>query len=854
MNKRLTVPELLAPAGSFEALTAAIDSGADAVYLGGKLFGARHYAANFDKSELESAVEYAHVRNMKIYVTVNTLVLENEIPDVARYLVWLHEIGVDAVLVQDLGVIDLARKLVPELELHASTQMTIHNREGAFWAAQMGLKRAVLARELSLAEVEEIAHAVPIGIEIFIHGALCYGYSGQCLLSSVIGGRSGNRGMCAQPCRKPYELVKGKQDRYGRFLDLETIPLNEKYLMSTKDLAVYSHLDKIVKSGINALKIEGRMKSPEYVAVVVSVYRKALDAIALGEWSPSQDDLGKLALAFNRGFTKGYILGAKQRGLMGRTRSDNRGVLIGSVTSYDRTQKYVTIKLDHSFMLERGDGIVFRSPDEDVGMVVQYFHQVRKGMMQLKIQNPIPKGAQIYLTHRPGLAKKTALSRSPIMIDLNMAWEENGTPVLEGLLDLNGMNLQVSMRGGFCMVPAIRRPLTEEQIETQIRKTGGTPFCIGKIKMDYPGGLFAPIKELNNLRREFLKKIESEIVAAYRPSSEEIASAKDELAQTIQDRQISPAQFLSKKHQASISVYANTLQTVQGAVEGGCQRVYFEPMIKLGPDEKDGRIDQKDVLGQLKTAADICQDFGAVLVWKWPKITRRRYLDFASSILKKADAKVNEVMVENTGAAEAVLKAVPEMSLSGSAGLNIWNNMTVRQLVPNFRQLTISPELSAKEIADLMARVQSLKNRPKMEMIVQGNLEAMVSEDCLVSTAIGCEAVTLANESYWAVRDSTNRTFPLSMDGECRTHILNAVETCLVDHLPLVLNINVDSLAIDAMWRTKKYSQEMTEIYRKALEIVAQGGAEKDLKALKDEAKKRSRGGITTGAFLRGRR
>ncbi|MGC9515658.1 peptidase U32 family protein, partial [Methanocrinis sp.] len=211
MRRSGGVPELLAPAGSWEALLAAVESGADAVYLAGRRFGARQSAPNFDDLELFRALEHAHLRGVKVYVAINTLIPETEVEEVARRLVELREAGVDAVLVQDLGVLRLARDLVPDLELHASTQMTICSLEGARWAAEMGLKRAVLARELTLAEVEEMGKGASIGVEVFVHGALCYSYSGQCLLSSVIGGRSGNRGLCAQPCRKPYRLLKSRE-------------------------------------------------------------------------------------------------------------------------------------------------------------------------------------------------------------------------------------------------------------------------------------------------------------------------------------------------------------------------------------------------------------------------------------------------------------------------------------------------------------------------------------------------------------------------------------------------------------------------------------------------------------------
>ena len=283
------VPELLAPAGSIDALKAAVNAGADAVYISGKKFGARKFATNFSDSEIEEGLKYAKLRGVKIYVTVNTLIKDSQMPSVAKYLVWLYKIGVDAVIIQDLGAAYLSRKIVPNLDMHASTQMTIHNTPGVEWASKFGFKRVVLSRELGISEVEKIKSQTAncgIEIEIFGHGALCYSYSGQCLLSSFIGGRSGNRGMCAQPCRKKYTLLAGNIDKYGKPVDIHQVYLKDEYLLSTRDLSVYKNLERISNSMVDSLKIEGRMRSAEYVALVVKIYRDALDSITMGKWKP----------------------------------------------------------------------------------------------------------------------------------------------------------------------------------------------------------------------------------------------------------------------------------------------------------------------------------------------------------------------------------------------------------------------------------------------------------------------------------------------------------------------------------------------------------------------------------------
>ncbi|MEW5897967.1 MAG: peptidase U32 family protein, partial [Bacillota bacterium] len=343
-------PELLAPAGSWEALVAAVQNGADAVYLGGRSFNARQSAANFDDAELARAIEYAHVRGVKVYVTVNTLVAEEELEQAARFLFFLARAGADAAILQDLGLAALAREVVPELPLHASTQMTVHNSPAVAHLRRLGFQRVILARELHLAEVQRIKEETGAGVEVFIHGALCVCYSGQCLFSSLVGGRSGNRGRCAQPCRLPYTLVDG----HGR-------PLADpgrvgEYLLSPRDLNVSRHLPALIQAGVDAFKIEGRLKRPEYVATVVRVYRQLLDrAAALGpeKFFVAPEEAKDLAQIFNREFTAGYLFGRQGKLLMSFRRPNNRGVFLGRVRR--RENGWLQVVLEDG--LNVGDGL-----------------------------------------------------------------------------------------------------------------------------------------------------------------------------------------------------------------------------------------------------------------------------------------------------------------------------------------------------------------------------------------------------------------------------------------------------------------------------------------------------------------
>ncbi len=826
--KRL--PELLAPAGSPEALKAAVTAGADAVYLSGKRFGARKFAANFGEKELKEAIDYAHLGSVKVYVTINTLIRDDELQEVASYLIRLYEIGVDAVLVQDLGVVYLAKQIAPELELHASTQMTIHNSEGVAWAARQGLKRVVLAREVSLGEIEGMAKGTKAGIEVFVHGALCYCYSGQCLLSAAIGGRSGNRGMCAQPCRKPYVLLKGSKDEYGRPQSLQAAPIKEKFLISTRDLSVYRHLDRIVKSPVESIKIEGRMKSPEYVAIVTSIYRKALDQIASGGWKPSEDDVRELALAFNRDFTEGYLLDAKD--IMGRAMSDNRGVLIGMVTSYDSKREEAAVKLAGPLTPEHNDGLVILSPGQEVGMVV-HWPVLKDGLLRLRTPERVRPGAKVYMTSSTALSRKAekivSTAKKQIPIDLRVSWED-GTPIVEGTLK-GGRHIEV--RANFRMEKAKSQPLTKEQIEAQLSRTGGTPFIVRKLEMDYPGGLFAPLGALNQLRRDLLARAEEAVTQAHLPTQKKVAEAQERLESLALE-----ASAPKEPRVPSLAVYADSLEAVRGAAEGGCRRIYFEPDI----DEKKERGNR--TLDLLREAKALCPE--AELIWKWPKVTRDEFLRFAVPLLSNTEA--DGTMVEGIGAAKAVLAARTDARLYGASGLNIWNHLSVRQLeLEGFQRVTLSPELSADQLALLISRSRlGHPLAPEMELIVQGSLEVMTTEDCIPCLAEG-------EAEFWGLQDF-RRVFPLRLDGEGRTHIFNSVETCLLDFMPRLFDMGLDGIAVDARGRTEKYAREMTEIYLQAIELTEEGGPslEKDLKALKEEARARSLGGITTGHFLKG--
>jgi putative protease len=870
----LHLPELLAPAGSPESLRAAVAAGADAVYLSGKRFGARKFAANFSDAEITEGIRLAHSRGVRVYVTVNTLIHDRELAGVAEYLLWLYAAGADAVLVQDTGVAAMARDLVPALPIHASTQMTLHNTEGVLWAADQGFSRVVLSRELSLAEIHRIAEKTRhtgTGLEVFIHGALCYSYSGQCLLSSVIGGRSGNRGMCAQPCRKPYSLVTADRDVYGRPVQVRDLPSPGRYLLSPKDLCTYRHLPELVNSPVVSLKIEGRMKSPQYVAIVVSTYRRALDAIARGEWKADPGAERDLLLAFNRGFTAGYLFGEKHASLMARDAPDNRGIVIGVVTKQDAVTGAVMIRQSGSILPATGDGLLFRDPagkGEDWGFLLNNAPVMRDGgNFSLLVPRSVSPGMQVSITSSRDLEMRARQILShplpelvhKIPVDLKITVSADGQLIFEGSVSAGpGKVVPVIYRPGFRLVEARSRPTSREQLEAQVRKSGETPFVIRHLSLAYQGDLFAPVAELNRMRREFLTQAEETLVASFLPGAGAVEHARQRLQARIPALKVpscSPDENGSLSS-LRLTVYTDSPETVSSAVKEGCDRICFEPPFNSPADHCHTPAVREDLASQVPAVMARCRDAGVEFILKFPRITRDDYLDAVlPAIPGLCRAGLSACMAENPGAARALNACEPGLAIAGAAGLNVFNHQSACRLAPVFRSLTLSPELSGNECRDLVRLARSGGCRIPFSVIVQGTGEAMITEDCLLEPLQRCRhQAGDTGTAFFGIRDTTGHLFPVRADGECRTRIGNAVETCLLDHLPALARAGISDVVIDARGRTGAYAGEMTRIYRSAIAEVSAGTGNPDRKLaeLKEQAKIFALGGITAGPFVRG--
>ena len=476
--------ELLAPAGNMETLKAAVQNGADAVYIGGKMYGARAFANNFTLDEIKKALKYCHLYGVKLYVTANTVVFENEIEDFLNYMKYLYEINIDAVIMQDLGMINLVKKLIPDLEIHASTQINAHNDESLSFLKKLGVKRAVLAREMSLNEIKNLK--CDIEKEIFIHGALCVSYSGQCLFSSLNGGRSGNRGECSQPCRLPYENNKTKN-----------------YYLSTKELCSINHIKEILDLKINSLKIEGRMKSPTYVGYVTRIYRKLIDEYYKG-LNPkiTPIELYNLTTLFNRNFTDGYLF---EDNIYNIKTPNHLGSHLGKVIKIIKDKIFV--KLDEDLYQE--DGIRFCTSNK--GMIINKLYN-EKGLLV----NHINKGNIAILDNKINLKEKDNVNKtiSKNLIKLIENTPQKKIPISFKVFAkaLNKLTLTVNDNINTITIKSIKldkalnKPTTKEEIETKLNKLGNTPFCLKKCEITLDNA-FIPMKILNELRREIIDKL-----------------------------------------------------------------------------------------------------------------------------------------------------------------------------------------------------------------------------------------------------------------------------------------------------------------------------------------------------------
>jgi U32 family peptidase len=574
------LPELIAPAGDWECARAAVENGADAIYFGLEKFNARMRANNFTEADLPRLMEFLHRRGVKGYVTFNILVFENEMAEAEQYVRTMIAAGVDAAVVQDVGICRLIRQQSPDFPIHVSTQMTVTSAAGVEFARELGCNRVVLARECSLREIEALQTAAsarePLPLEIFIHGALCVAYSGQCLTSEALGGRSANRGECAQACRMPYELVA----------DGKLVPLGDRrYLLSPQDLAGLEVLPELVRLGVAALKIEGRLKSPEYVANITRIYRNALDRVG-GEWRISGEDRYGMEMAFSRGLHTGWFRGTNNQQLVHGRFGKKRGVLLGEVSRIKGESVWISLQGP----LKPGDGVVFDAghPEEreEGGRIYEVRRPKAAGrsgqLAELRFGRGdvdfarLHIGDKVWKTSDPELDRRLRQSyegdkpryQRPISIEVHGL---AGQPLT--VIARDELGHMVRLASAMPLARAETRPFTTDRLREQLGRLGGTPFKLGKVKNSLEGEVLLPVSELNRLRREVVRDLEAQRARPKRWTLECGMRNAECGVETAADVSTTPHSALSTPH---LIVLVRSLTQLEAALDCGVETLYCE--------------------------------------------------------------------------------------------------------------------------------------------------------------------------------------------------------------------------------------------------------------------------------------
>ena len=711
--------ELLSPVGDFDCLKAAVQNGANAVYFGGQLFNARYSAKNFDKDGIREAVNYAKSRNVKINFTLNILLKNNEFDDAIDVVKYIYELGVDAVIVDDLGFAKYIIDNFPGMEVHGSTQMTIHNLDGAIALKNLGYSRVVLARESTLSDIDYICRNANIDIEAFVHGALCISYSGQCLFSSAIGGRSGNRGRCAQPCRMYYNMLETSDN-------VSYKNIGKGFLISPRDLCGLDFIPDLIKAGVKSFKLEGRMKTPEYVAIVTRIYRKYIDlALSDNEYVVDKNDLHDLMLAFNRGgFSKGCLGGDDNHDYVFEEKPSNQGLYIGNISKIDKKNGLISLKTNEP--LNIGDTFLVQQEDHKytISEILKNGSHVKsaaigdlvtigrvKGKLELgdkvfKINSSIiSKEIKEFNSHEhvkiPLVANFKALIGKPLELEVVSLDEPSNTY----------FGLSTTISNEIQPIEAISNPISKERLIEQLNKTTDTNFEFKKINIEMNDNIYIPkISSINALRRDAIN-------ALYQKGIDNFT-------------RILPSKLHSTKlvHQhvfPSIRTYSVLLNSIDISMDysslKNVDRVYI-PLKFFIKKEFESK------LLEISQFTDCYIDI--------PTIVRD---NFRNVFYNNFDEKVNKfnikgLVISNLSGIEFMMKYVGKLDIVSKYTLNIYNNHTIDELKKvGINRVTVSPELDTDTLIDLCNN-SSLPT----EFLVYGKLPVMHIQYCPLGKSNKC--------------------------------------------------------------------------------------------------------------------
>jgi putative protease len=776
MPSSLPIPELLAPAGSLDAVRAALANGADAVYLGAERFNARDEGAQLTLDEVGEACRLAHERGRRIYLTLNILLKPAELADALMFLGEAIDRGVDAAIVQDVGLVRLIQRVYPGFEIHGSTQMTVHDQSGARVMQTLGIERVVLARENTLDDIRAIRAAVPeLGLETFVHGALCISYSGQCFMSGMISERSANRGSCAQSCRKDYVL-----DDVTNHVELD-----RGFLISAKDLAATDHLADIADAGVGCLKVEGRKKRPEYVATVTHGYRTFLDRLAAGDrTAPPSTDVEPLAQIYSRGFTGGMYGGRAGRDYVTRDHPDNRGRVLGTVLRHEGREIIVQV----SAPLMIGDGVGFEAPDArggaTVGFTIADVRTLSRGEDGVRQAVAVPPrlsvgdGWRVVRSAEAALLEKARASYAALPDELRTrktrvdvrVFGSAGGP-LKAVFVADGET--VTVRSEINLAPASKRALDAASLREQLGRLGETPFALGGVEQGaLAPGLFLPISELNHVRQQAVDELlqrrdwaEQARLAERRALVDAAlvvqhpAAMSEQSERPMSERSERP---MGEQSERPFDLLASvfTLDDARTAAAAGATTIVLDVFLRH-PTPPVTRV---------KALADELRAAGVTLRLRTPTIVRpeerrtvQKWLDLGLPIVSGHLGLVAEL-------------AAAGRDVIADYGVNCFNQHTAAELFRlGARRQMLSLELTTEE----MLAVSAAWEGTGFDVFLYGRPEGMTIEHCVLSAAFDrtpttCRDLCVQKHTNVQLTDPAGYTFAVATDSACRNRLLHS--------------------------------------------------------------------------------
>ncbi|WP_440960907.1 DUF3656 domain-containing U32 family peptidase [Paenibacillus nitricinens] len=799
--------ELLAPAGDWDCMRAAVANGADAIFFGVEKFNARARANNFRMDELTEIMAFLHSYGVKGFLTFNILVFENELTDAKELIDACVDAGVDAVIVQDLGLVKMIREISPDFPIHGSTQMTITSPEAVEFTKPFSLERVVLGRENNLKQIKTIGEQARLPMEVFVHGALCVSYSGQCLTSEMWGGRSANRGECAQACRLPYDLM----------VDGEVKPMGDvTYLLSPKDLAAIDLMPELIEAGVTSFKIEGRLKTPEYVANVVSKYRKAIDRYFDGDMSkPSKEEVRELQQSFSRGFTHGFLDGTNNKKLVDGTFPKSRGVYLGTVEQILRDGVVCRIHAP----LKRGDGIVFDAGDptkkEEGGRVYDlrrkgvklegeagegWIIDIVAGRNDVDLRR-LNVGDRIWKTNDPALDKalrQTYETEKPYRVFPVHVRVQGcvGEKLTTWWTDVQ-KNVTVRVDSELALETAQKRPMDTALLEEQFGRLGGTVFQLDALESHLQGDVIVPMRELNSIRRQAV-----ELLAGERPKPPVYVKRAIEVYGDVTRRGVAP----QRAGEAELTALCRSLPQVQAALEAGVRNIYAD----------------FEFIKQFPAAVDAVRAAGASIALATPRIHMPGENGYHANILR---LQPDAVLVRNTGALYYYLRRRQEQPdavhprLIGDFSLNIANHKAVDLfLEAGCDMVTPSYDLNIQQMVDLLEH----SDTSRMEIVIHQHLPMFHTEHCVYCTFMS-EGTDFTNcgrpceEHRASLQDRIGMSHPVRVDEGCRNTVYNAVDQSGAEYLNNFRDLGVSSYRVEFLEETPEQVAEVISLYSRAL-------------------------------------